>query len=220
MHILGILRRTTITFVDKVHEKDDVYTFSFTPNKPIKHLAGQHSLVVFPRKLTVRPFSLASSPDDTYIKIGTHVGSGSRFKRALMDLKPGDTLQMFGPYLDFIAPKDDRPMLMLAQGIGITPFRSLLLWLRAHQPQRVTRLIHVENAPHTYSVQTKKSATSAIYPTDPEQFRLAVHSAVKELPDGWVYLSGSPRFIKSTVTLLTEAGIRRSQIKKDGFLGY
>lgn len=87
-----IFRHTTLDFVGKVLEKDDVYTFSFKPRKPIKHTAGQHSLFVFPAQLNARPFSLASSPDEAYVKVGTHVGSGSKFKNKMMSLQPGDTI--------------------------------------------------------------------------------------------------------------------------------
>lgn len=220
MHIFSFFRRTTLTFVKKVHEKDDVYTFFFTPKKPIKHIAGQHSLFVFPSLLNARPFSLASSPDEPYVIVGTRVGSGSRFKKALVNMKPGDHIQMFGPYLNFITPQDDRPIIMLAQGIGITPFRSLLLWLHAHQPARSTTLIHVDSADHTYRSETSALAQQSSYPTTPQSFTGALEGAAKQQPAAWWYISGSPRFVRGATKLLKEHGVSARFIKKDGFLGY
>lgn len=216
----SIARHTTLEFVSKKLEKDDIYTFSFKPRKSIKHIAGQHSLFVFPKEVNARPFSLASSPDEADVKVGTRVGSGSKFKKKLMSLQPGDTIQMYGPYLNFVTPVDDKPMIMLAQGIGITPFRSLLLWLSAHQPSRVTHLIHVETAPHTYRDETEPAATSSEYVTDPEAFSHALLESTARHPDGWFYVSGSPRFVKSITVQLRKAGIAGKKIKKDGFLGY
>lgn len=137
-----------------------------------------------------------------------------------MSLEPGDTIEMFGPYLNFIAPSDDRPMIMLAQGIGITPFRSLLLWLAAHEPNRPTHLIHVEGAEHTYRAETEKAATSARYVVNPEAFSEELLEAAAKHQDGWFYVSGSPRFVRSITEQLKQAGISAKRIKKDGFLGY
>lgn len=216
----AITRHTTLEFVSKTLEKDDVYTFLFKPRKPIKHTAGQHSLFVFPKQLNARPFSLASSPDEAYVKVGTHVGSGSKFKKKLMSLQPGETIEMYGPYFSFVTPSDDKPMIMLAQGIGITPFRSLLLWLAAHEPSRLTQLIHVEAEPHTYRAETEKAATSAHYVDNPKEFSKTMLKAAAQFPDGWFYVSGSPRFVRSISEQLKTAGVSGSKIKKDGFLGY
>lgn len=220
IHLFAFFRRTTLTFVEKVHEKGDVYTFSFTPETPIRHIAGQHSLFVLTHPLDARPFSLASSPDESVVKVGTHTGSGSRYKKQLMRLVPGDTIQMFGPYLNFIPPADSLPIVMLAQGIGITPFRSLLLWLTAHEPNRATHLIHVESEPHTYRSETETVATSARYVTNPEAFSHAMLEAATKHPDAWFYISGSPRFVRSITGQLKKVGISTKRIKKDGFLGY
>lgn len=220
LHVLDFFHHTPLEFVSKTLEKDDIYTFSFKPTKAMQHIAGQHSLFVFSKQLTARPFSLASSPDEEFVKIGTHTASGSRFKKQLMKLVPGDTIQMFGPYLNFIPPNDSLPIIMLAQGIGITPFRSLLLWLAAHEPNRATHLIHVESANHTYRAETEKAATSARFVVNPEAFSNEIREATAQHPDAWYYISGSPRFVRSISEQLKSAGIPAKQIKKDGFLGY
>lgn len=219
-HVFDFFRHRGLEFVGKTHEKDDIYTFSFRPSQPIKFIAGQHSLFILPGLGGAKPFSLASSPSEAYVKLGTRVGSNSRFKKALMAMKPGDNISMQGPYLNFIFPKDDKPAIMLAQGIGITPFRSMLLWAAEHQPDRLTVLIHVEGGSHTYRPETEKAASVARYVTNPVDFQTELDAAVAARPDAWLYVSGSPRFIRSTTKLLTERGIPPSRIKKDGFLGY
>jgi ferredoxin-NADP reductase len=137
-----------------------------------------------------------------------------------MAMKPGDRLSMQGPYLNFIFPDDDKPAIMLAQGIGITPFRSMLLWAAKNQPDRLTVLIHVEGDSHTYRPETEQAASVARYVTNPVDFQTELDGAITAHPDAWLYVSGSPRFISSTTKLLTDHGISASRIKKDGFLGY
>lgn len=127
---------------------------------------------------------------------------------------------MFGPYLNFVPPNDNAPLIMLAQGIGITPFRSLLLWLAGHQPKRVTHLLHVESAPHTYRSETEQAAVTSQYVDTPEAFSEGLRNVAAQFPDGWFFVCGSPRFVHSITEQLKAAGIPAKRIRKDGFLGY
>jgi ferredoxin-NADP reductase len=220
-HVFDFFRTHRLEFVEKILEKDDIYTFIFRSKTPYRHLAGQHSLFWFAGRGGARPFSLASSPDEGVVKVGTHVGSKSAYKQAMMDLQPGDHLYMQGPYLDFIFPKQiDTPIIMVAQGIGITPFRSMLLWAARHQPNRSTHLVHVDRTRHTYRDETKIAATHAQYVHSPEECQESMLQVLKDAPNAIVYVSGSPQFIRSTTALLKQQGVKRHRIKKDGFLGY
>ena len=198
-HVFAFFRRSKLEFVEKKHEKDDVYTYSFRPQRPVRQIAGQHGLFMIPGAIAVRPFSLASAPEEQLIKIGTHIGSQSTFKRAL------DGLQ---------------PVVMLAQGIGITPFRSMLLHAQATSRKAPTTLIHVEEKDHTYRAETEKAATKSLYPTTVDGFQKDAIKVAVGAKNAWFYLSGSPRFVKETTKLLLGQGVQKRAIKKDSFLGY
>ena len=216
----AFFRLRRLTFVEKHHEDGDLYTFSFKPSKPPVHTAGQHGLLFNP-KLNVRVFSLASAPEEPYVMIGTHIGSKSRYKNALMALRPGDKLTMLGPILNFTLPKNNVNVVFLAQGIGITPFRSMLIHKKKQNIKTRVTLVHVANEPHTYRNITEDAADAAFYPTTPEDFTQTVKTVAQtEQIDTMYYLSGSPRFNRATKKTLLSLGIRRRSIKKDGFLGY
>jgi CDP-4-dehydro-6-deoxyglucose reductase len=78
---------------------------------------------------TVRPYSIASPPSDRRrIRLGVDVkpgGTGSRFFR---DLRVGDEVS-FQPPLGTLTllPGSTAPVLMVAEEIGVVPFRSILL---------------------------------------------------------------------------------------------
>lgn len=218
MHIIGFLRATRLEFVKKEHDKDDIYTFFFSASRPLKHIAGQHGLFVLSRLGGVRVFSLSSAPEEKYVAISTYVRAGSRYKQRLGALKSGDHLTMWGPVLNFIFQKKEADYVFLAQGIGITPFRSLLVHADKAQLPVSTTLIHVDGSAHTFKDLTSRLASKAYYPTNPEEFTTAVTQTLNL--NAQYYLSGSPKFIRATKKTLRSLGMKRSQMRKDGFLGY
>ncbi len=208
---------TILTFVKKNIETDDIYTFSFTSKRKLNHKAGQHGLFVLPGLYRPHPFSLSSSPEEDLITFSTHTATGSAFKNKLMKLEPGAKMLFVGPMLNFTFKKNETNYVFLAQGIGITPFRSMLVHAQSAKLPITTTLIHVDSKAHTFEPLTRQYATNALYPTNPEEFQ----NAVKMQPtDRQFYISGSPRFVSSTKQVLSEMGVARGNVKTDTFLGY
>ena len=208
---------TSLTFVDKQLENDDIYTFRFATKHTINHKAGQHGLFILPGLFRPHPFTLSSSPDEQHVAFSTHTATGSRYKQKLMSIKPGEKLFLLGPIMNFTFTEGQSKYVFLAQGIGITPFRSMLAYAETHQLPVTTTLIHVDSKGHTFKELTEKCATYANYPTNPDEFRSLVR---QQDTSQLFYLSGSPRFVSETKKLLTEVGVSKSNIKMDSFLGY
>lgn len=77
-------------------------------------------------KNPTRPFTLASAPTENIIKVTMKItDNASDFKKAMLELNKGMKISMSGPVGSFYL-KDDRPTILIAGGIGITPFRSIL----------------------------------------------------------------------------------------------
>lgn len=72
-----------------------------------------------------RFFTIASAPSEGEIHISTRV-SDSAFKQALNALQPGDIIHAHDIEGDFVW-EDDQPVVLVAGGIGVTPYRSILL---------------------------------------------------------------------------------------------
>ena len=206
-----------LKFIKKKLEGDDVYTFYFTRPKGLKHRAGQHGIFILPGLYRPHPFTLSSSPDEKYVTITTHVNIGSRYKQKLMSMRRGDSILLFGPLFNFTFIEGVTEYVFLAQGIGITPFRSMLMYAHTKSLHVTTTLIHVDSKPHSFQKLTEQYATNASYPTNPEEFRAAVGS---QKSSQHFYLSGSPRFVTSTKKLLLQQGVKPRSIHTDSFLGY
>ncbi|MGH7218376.1 MAG: FAD-dependent oxidoreductase [Candidatus Microsaccharimonas sp.] len=206
-----------LRFIKKQLENDDIYTFYFTRPEGLSHKAGQHGLFILPGFYRPHPFTISSSPGEEYVTISTHVDTGSRYKRKLMNLKDGDSILLLGPILNFTFRDDVRSYVFLAQGIGVTPFRSMLVHAHNEALPITTTLIHVDGKGHSFQQLTKECATKAFYPASPDVFRelVALQDASQQF-----YLSGSPRFVSATRKLLLQQGVKPRNISADSFLGY
>lgn len=216
--LTAFLRKSTLTFVKKQHESGDIETFYFKASKPLRHTAGQHGLFILPKFKGMHIFSLASAPDEEHVMVGTHVREGSEYKQRLAALEEGDTISLLGPVLNFVLPETPRPVVFLAQGIGITPVRSMLV---QNKKQLDATLVHVDNPEHTYRATTEPLATQSFYVHSPEEFTEAtILTIAAKKNDALYYISGSPRFVDATKKTLLENEVVAQNIKTDGFLGY
>ena len=206
-----------LTFVDKQHENDDIYTFRFSVKHKLDHKAGQHGIFMLPGLYRPHPFTLSSSPDEKYVTFSTHTATGSKFKQRILNLKPGAKMFLLGPILNFTFIEGASKYVFLAQGIGVTPFRSMLAYAHANQLPITTTLIHVDGKGHTFEKLTQQYATLANYPTNPDEFKKIVQDQDVDQP---FYLSGSPRFVSATKLLLNECGVQPKNIRTDSFFGY
>jgi len=215
---MALIRPITLEYVDRKDEDGDVTSFSFRPTRTLRHVAGQHGFLMV-KGAGMKPFSLASAPEDDEVLIGTKLASGSKFKTALAALQPGDQAQMRGPIMKFTLAGSTDDIVLLAQGVGITPYRSILRHIAAAGIAKDTTLLHV-GAGHAYRSDTEALATRALYSTDSESFRLDLKQTYTDHPNASYFLSGAPVFIKQTTAVLVEAGIPKRQVKKDMFRGY
>lgn len=201
----------TLTHVRTDHDPAGASLLSFRPDKPFDYRAGQFGLWIVGGSF--RPFTIASTPGDQFIQLGTRLHQGSGIKRALSRLHPGDHARILGPF-GHIDPADDPgPVIYAVQGIGVTPARSII---RAH-PDRAATLIHV-GSPY-FRDELEPLATAAIYPKDRDAFTDALKEAASTQPQAQFVVAGSTAFTKSTTAALKALAIPAEHIHADGFIG-
>lgn len=107
------------------------WEFAFRPAKPVTFRAGQYMELTLPHgrsdaRGSRRVFSISSAPGDGLVTFAIKTGPSS-FKRALLALTPGSVVRGTSVGGDFALPSDPAtPVLLVAGGIGITPFSSQL----------------------------------------------------------------------------------------------
>ncbi|WP_282837693.1 FAD-dependent oxidoreductase [Microbacterium flavum] len=94
---------------------------------------------------TRREFSIVSAPEELpEVRIALREGSQSSYKKALALVEPGEDLAVTGVWGDFVLPaRVSAPVLMVAAGIGVTPFVSQLRHLRLSGEDRDVVFVYV-----------------------------------------------------------------------------
>lgn len=232
MSIVKFIRPCALTFISRQEVAPDTYTFSFKPNAPLAWQAGQHGLIELKSakgKIIRRMFSLSSSPSEEIVSITTrYIGhAASDFKKSLWALKPGDKAKLRGPVGPMYVNNPKQHNVFIASGIGITPFRSVLVEATANKQDLHGTLIY-ENSNNTaiFKDEIEKLSTNLKHLevkliTEPEKLtEETIRLSVSDLGSSMFYLAGSPPTIKRYKKFLSQLGVKRSQIKNDPFRGY
>jgi ferredoxin-NADP reductase len=185
-----------------------------------------------------RVFSISSAPgEDAPLTFALKVegDSVSSFKRALLDLAPGATVRGTLVAGDFMLPTSlETPILLVAGGIGITPFASQIADNHARGLDRDVVVAYAVNDPSelAYSDLLKKSGARVIVtaPSKPPRLpagwvyagtRLTREVIEQHVPDAaarHTYISGPPSLVNALRVTLRRLGARR--ITTDYFSGY
>src|SRR5690606_12569638 len=104
----------------------------------------------------VREFSFASAPHEDRIQFGIDHRSGSDYQKALLALQPGDTVEMFKIKSHMTWPPTTGDVVMIAGGIGITPFRSMLRDQEANSLSFPATLIHASSEEFLYEDELER----------------------------------------------------------------
>jgi ferredoxin-NADP reductase len=111
------------------------------------HRAGQH-VDVRPAaeggRRVQRSYSIASAPGDGYVMLTVErVPDGEMSPYLAGELRTGDRLEVRGPIGDFVWDESGRePVLLIAAGWGIVPFRSMLRHRQAGPGDAAVRLLY------------------------------------------------------------------------------
>jgi len=136
-------------------EKVAEATYAFTLDlggQPFEYRPGQTVDVIYPdppyqdETGNRRTFSLACAPGKGRILVATR-DRRSAFKRSLIEAPLGTDLQIDGPYGSFTLPQKPTEAYLLAGGVGITPFRSMVEDALERSLDHTLTLIHSNRTP-------------------------------------------------------------------------
>ncbi len=107
-----------------------------------RYVAGQYITVYFPQSGTPegKAYSISNPPGSTTLNIS--VKSMGEFSRKLVALRRGDTVTGSLPYGYFFSESLEIPLVLIAAGIGISPFRSIIFDAISKNPLRQITLLY------------------------------------------------------------------------------
>lgn len=211
---------------------DGVTDIAMLPlGKGLRPAAAQFAFFRRCRACTSRPFTI-SKYDSASGEICVTVKAFGRVTGRLQDAKPGDRMLVDGPYGVFgrEAFTTDRPVVMLAGGIGVTPFRRIIDELEK-EPGREAYLFwgnrfekdialrdeidsagHVEVVHVLSGVETHEYLETGYVDVDLLRRRFGRDIARFEF-----FICGPPPMIRKLEADLLEAGVPRGRIHHELF---
>lgn len=252
MHILGEAPtplprpgRFTLPLVASVRESPSAMTFRFsTKGTGFRYQSTQAVRVALPGVDdpwgAARMFSLSSSPsEDGMISVTCRI-TDTPFKQALARLAPGATADVYGPLGLFLLDRS-RPSVLIAGGIGITPFRGMLRFSADRGDPLERRLLYSARVPEELIFRKELDELAA--PGRPLQVRCTVtrpgessapwDGRVGRIDAAWIqeaagslarpkfYVAGLPEMVGATVELLRGTlGVPEDDIDYELFHGF
>ncbi|MFN7088261.1 MAG: FAD-dependent oxidoreductase [Candidatus Paceibacteria bacterium] len=230
-----VVAEDTMAFYFALEGKD----FTFSP--------GQYISVYIPKLLYDDPkgnhrvFSIASSPNNKeYLLIATRM-RGSGYKKTLKDIPLGSIVEIDGPFGSFVLPQNPTgPIVLIAGGIGITPFMSMVCYATEEKLPHKLILIYSNKTPESTAFLKELQELQNQNPnfkmiatiTEPENAKSMWSGKIGKITSGFIkeniedpalpvwYIAGPPDMVFAIKQALIEAGIDEDNIHFEDFGGY
>lgn len=185
-------------------------------------------------------FSIVSAPFENELVVTTRMRDSS-FKRTLGTWPIGDPIEIEGPFGSLTLPKSHaRPAVLIAGGIGITPFMSMVRHANKNQTQQDLLLIYSNHRPedtafldelqqlaksnprfHMVATMTDMDRSSQTWASHTEQVDAnLIQEATKGLDTPVFYVSGPPGMVRAMSKILDEAAVDEEDVHSEEFYGY
>jgi ferredoxin-NADP reductase len=214
-------------------EASDTFSFIFAPEEPLQWKAGQLLRYVLNHpnpddRGVERFFSIASAPHEEHVMLTTRFASkSSSFKKALKNLRRGDAVEAHDLEGDFVVDHRKKTFVFIAGGIGITPFRAILLDLEHNKKPLNVQLLYA-NRDNDFPYRKELEALRRRHP----EFRIdyvvspnridekSIPQLVPDIQKPMFYVSGPEPMVESMDKTLKKIGVSKKRIKNDFFPGY
>ncbi len=191
-------------------------------------------------KRNMRSFSIASAPHEDFLMFATRMRD-TAFKRVLAGMKLGTEVKIDGPFGEMTIDENSaRPAVLLAGGIGITPFRSMVvdaakqnrstaiyLFFSNRRPEDTAFLDELlvcerENANFKLTCTMTKMTDSA-HSWQGESRKIGQEMISMNLSgarDPVFFLAGPPGMVGGLREMLSAGGVLQEDIRAEEFSGY
>ena len=185
-------------------------------------------------------FSIVSAPHEDELVVTTRMRD-SAYKKALGSLPIGGVLEIDGPFGSLTLHKKlERAGVLIAGGIGITPFISMLRDAAHRQSPQPLALLYSNRRPEDTAFLAELQQMEKTNPhfklvatmTDMAKSSQSWHGetgtidvdyvkrATANLPAPIFYLCGPPGMVEAMRNMLTEAGYDEDDVRSEEFYGY
>jgi len=238
--------KVLIKLKDRQEIAEGTFTFHFEKPANFKFTPGQFIDITLQNppetdsEGNARGFSIASAPYEDTIMVATRMRD-TAFKRVLRSVPVGTEVKVEGPFGNLRLHNDrSRAAVVLTGGIGITPFRSILLHVAKEKlPQRII-LFYANRRPEdaAFLVELRQLEKQI------QDFKLiACMTEMQKSSQSWTgergtinsamlekylkgaaspvyYITGPPAMVNAMHLMLADSGVDDDNIRIEEFAGY
>lgn len=216
--------------INKIDESRNIKTFIFKPESPIKWTSGQYLIYSLPHENIdnrgkMRFFTISTPPFEKNPSITTKIiNKSSSFKKALNNLKLGESIEAKGPDGDFIINDLKKKYIFIAGGMGITPFNSILKQLDFEKKPINITLFYTSNDEFLFKDFFDRLASENkqfnVYYLRERINKDILLEKIKKIKEYTFYVSGPDPMVEDLENLLKKMGVKEEKLKTDYFSGY
>lgn len=223
-----------LTLTDKKKEAGDAISFHFSYEESLSWRAGQFLHYSLPHENpdnrgTERWFTIAAAPHERRVQLTTRMEANpqSTFKKKLGALPIGGTIEADSPAGEFVVEDPQKDYIFIAGGIGITPFRSILLDLHFRKEPINVMLLYANRTKDCVfqneleGISRRKPSLRIHYFIDSNHIdENAIRARVLNLQKPLFYISGPEPMVQSFEKMLWGMNIPEALTVRDYFPGY
>jgi len=188
----------------------------------------------------VRTFSIVSAPSESDLTFATRMRD-TAFKRVLRSMAPGTEIKLEGPMGSFNLHKNaSKPAVLLAGGIGITPFMSMVREAARQKDPHQIYVFYSNRRPEDTAFLDELTALEQQNPNFHLIATMVEMDKSKQLWNGErgfidapmlklhlpelngpiYYIAGPPAMVAAVRDMLAKAGVDEDDIRAEDFAGY
>lgn len=240
------IKEYNLKLIGKEEVAKNTPLFKFEKPNNFQFKAGQFGIWKLPQlspnveKGNERYFTIACPPHFPHLQIAMRY-SGSPFKEFLLNMNLGDTILFRGPQGNFVLPQtQEKPIVFLCGGIGITPAYSMILDAFYKKLPFKFWLFYSNRTPEDsaflnefFELSKSKDTTELNFvPTmtdikdnswTGEKGFIAstmLENYLKNLSNFVYYIVGPPGFVAAMENMLLQQNVDRKNINLERFVGY
>jgi len=182
-------------------------------------------------------FTIVNSPNEKGIMSHAIRMRDSEFKNILRDLPIGADVEVYKIKGEFVLPEDtSKSLVFIALGIGITPYISMLRYIKEERLKFKITLIYSDSDKQSLAFLEELEQ----YSKDNSNFRLILTltgdkswtGEKRHVNEGFIkdyfdnpadflyYVSGPPKAVEAVAASIEKSGVDKSNIKTEIFTGY
>jgi ferredoxin-NADP reductase len=207
-------------------EAEEILGFTLKLSEPFSFVPGKYVMLSFQDMPDERRAFSVVEYDKERNEIYLVIKRTGAFTQRLFNTKIGEQLNVFGPYGKFVLPQEEKPLIFMAGGIGITPLFSMMDYVSKNGYSKNLYLYYSGKSESKMALLDRikkindKRITINFSFTEKGDKRVTVEDIKKQVPEfdsSLFYICGPVKMIEDFRNNLSALDINEERIRSEEF---